>query len=57
MQPTKIITVDTATVVCDGGGPFGHPQVTLPLAHGPATCPYCGQTFAVRDGVKTSHHH
>ena len=57
MQPTKTITVDTATVVCDGGGQLGHPRVTLPLAHGPAACPYCGQSFAVREGVKIAHHH
>ncbi len=57
MQPIKTITVDTATIVCDGGGQLGHPKVTLALENGPAACPYCGQAYALRQGVKISHGH
>ena len=57
MQPTKPITVDSATIVCDGGGQLGHPRVTLALDSGRATCPYCSQAYALREGVKLGHHH
>ncbi len=58
MQQTETLTVDKASVTCDGGGgPLGHPRVTLSLADGRNTCPYCSRSFVLRAGAKTGHGH
>jgi uncharacterized Zn-finger protein len=59
MQPTETITVETATIGCDGGGgALGHPLVYLTLDHeGRVECPYCSRVYVLKDGVKLSHGH
>jgi uncharacterized Zn-finger protein len=53
MQPFEIVTVDSVTVACDGGGgDGGHPRVYLNLApKGQGECPYCSRTFVLRRPV------
>ncbi len=58
MQQTETLTVDAASVTCDGGSErLGHPKVTLSLADGRNTCPYCSQTFVLHAGAKAAHGH
>ena len=49
----ETVSVDTATVDCDGGGgALGHPKVYLNLdPGGAADCPYCGRHFVLADGA------
>jgi uncharacterized Zn-finger protein len=58
MQPTETITVNSTTVGCDGGGDsLGHPKVYISLEKGhEEQCPYCGQRFVPRPGVKAGGH-
>ena len=50
MEPTEIITVETTTVGCDGGGgALGHPLVYLAIdKSGRVECPYCSRLFIYR---------
>lgn len=59
MEPVEIITVDTPTVGCDGGGgPLGHPRVFLNMQKSPhVDCPYCSRRFVLREGAKTAAGH
>jgi len=59
MEPTEIITVDTTTVGCDGGGgPLGHPLVYLNMGkHGQVDCPYCSRRFVLKAGAHASPAH
>jgi len=57
MQSVETITVDTPSVRCDGGGPLGHPRVTLSLEKDDqAVCPYCGRRYHLREGARTGTH-
>jgi len=47
----EVISVTTARVACDGGGPLGHPQVWLTLGtDGEITCPYCSRRYVMATG-------
>lgn len=48
-ESVEIISVDTATAACDGGGgALGHPKVYLNLgSDGEVDCPYCGRRFVL----------
>ena len=54
----ETITVETATVGCDGGGgPLGHPKVYLNIGHDrQVTCPYCSRTYVLAEGAKLGGH-
>ena len=49
MEESKIITVETATVSCDGGGgALGHPKVYLKIPDGgEIVCPYCSKRYVL----------
>ncbi len=50
-ESNETVSVDSATVACDGGA-LGHPKVYLNLDSGGAVdCPYCGQRFVLADGA------
>lgn len=52
MQPIEQIQVTTLEVVCDGGGPLGHPRVYLHIDQDEGnrvTCGYCSRTYVYRD--------
>ena len=53
-EPVETVTVDEATIACDGGGgAHGHPKVFLNLAaEGEIDCPYCGRRYILKEGVK-----
>jgi uncharacterized Zn-finger protein len=54
MQPLETITVEEATVGCDGGGgALGHPLVylTVGLAGG-VECPYCSRRFVLSEQAR-----
>ena len=59
MEPTEVITVDTTTVGCDGGGgALGHPLVYLNMEKdGRVDCPYCSRRFVLRQGAKAAAGH
>ncbi len=59
MEPTEVITVDTATVGCDGGGgALGHPLVYLNMGgDGRIDCPYCSRRFVLKQGAKAAAGH
>lgn len=59
MEPTEIITVEAATVACDGGNlALGHPRVFLHLDQtGKVDCPYCGRRYILKEGAKVGAHH
>lgn len=59
MEPTEIITVETTTVGCDGGGgALGHPLVYLNMEKGGAVdCPYCSRRFVRKEGAKAGAGH
>ena len=52
----ETITVDTADVVCDGGGGgSGHPTVFLTMGNNShVDCPYCGRRYRLAEGRKAS---
>lgn len=51
------VTVETASVACDGGGgTLGHPKVYLSLAKGHTACPWCGQAFVLKAGARVAGH-
>jgi uncharacterized Zn-finger protein len=54
----ETLTVDTATVPCDGGnGPLGHPRVFLHFGDEPeVVCPYCSRTYVLAEGAKAHGH-
>jgi uncharacterized Zn-finger protein len=56
MQPFEIITVETRTVACNGGGgALGHPRVFLNL--GPADrveCPYCSRLYVLSEAARAT---
>ncbi len=47
MVSEKSILVETSRVSCDGGGgPLGHPKVSLEIGdNGQVVCPYCSNRF------------
>lgn len=50
MDSEEPTSVDTATVCCDGGGPMGHPNVSLDLGDkGRTVCPYCGRAYVLSE--------
>jgi uncharacterized Zn-finger protein len=58
MDPEEPIHVDTATVRCDGGGPMGHPDVSLDVGKkGRAVCPYCGGTYILNEDAAPASGH
>ena len=58
-EPVETVTVDEATIACDGGGgALGHPKVFLNLAAGgEMDCPYCGRHYILKEGVKAGSGH
>lgn len=55
-----VITVNSATVACEGKGPdSGHPRIYLTFkADSPEiVCPYCSRTFVLAEGAKIAHGH
>ncbi len=58
-EPVETVTVDEATIACDGGGgALGHPKVFLNLAaEGEIDCPYCGRRYILNEGVKAGSGH
>ena len=58
-EPVETVTVDEATIACDGGGgPLGHPRVFLNLAaEGEIDCPYCGRRYSLKEGVEAGSGH
>jgi uncharacterized Zn-finger protein len=56
---SEILTVETPTVACDGGGgALGHPMVYLPFRDSrEIVCPYCSRTFRLAEGVKLARGH
>lgn len=54
----ETLTVDTATVPCDGGvGPLGHPRVFLHFGDASeVVCPYCSRTYVLAEGAKAHGH-
>ena len=59
MDPDKPITVETATVRCDGGGgPLGHPAVYLKIGdEGEIVCPYCSRIYILAEGAEKAVSH
>jgi uncharacterized Zn-finger protein len=56
----ETITVDTATVACDGGNHagLGHPRVFLTFdGNREIVCPYCSRTYVLAEGAKVGHGH
>ena len=42
----EVVITDAMHVVCDGGGPLGHPREFITLEHdGEAMCKYCGRRY------------
>jgi uncharacterized Zn-finger protein len=58
-EPVETVTVDEATIACDGGGGvLGHPRVFLNLAaEGEIDCPYCGRRYILKQGVQAGGGH
>ncbi|PKU25414.1 zinc-finger domain-containing protein [Telmatospirillum siberiense] len=55
-----VITVNSATVACEGSGPdSGHPKIYLTFKAGGSevVCPYCSRTFVLAEGAKIAHGH
>lgn len=46
-EPVETVTVDEATIACDGGGgALGHPRVWLEMGEKETVeCPYCDRIF------------
>jgi uncharacterized Zn-finger protein len=59
MEPFEIISVETTTVACDGGGgALGHPRVYLTLGkEGEIECPYCSRRYVLKEGARTAAAH
>ena len=59
MADTDQIEVNTATVVCDGGGGYmGHPMVYLKIGdEGGIFCPYCSCHFVLADDAPAAAGH
>ncbi|MBY0430377.1 MAG: zinc-finger domain-containing protein [Rhodospirillales bacterium] len=60
MQATQdVITVESATIGCDGGGgPLGHPKVYLSFGKtSEVVCPYCNRRYKLAEGAKADHGH
>ena len=56
----EIVTVETASVACEGNGPAtGHPKVYLTFKEGEdkIVCPYCSRTFQLAAGAKAHASH
>ncbi len=55
-----IVTVNTATVACEGNAPAtGHPKVYLTFKPGEreVVCPYCSRTFVLAAGASAEQGH
>jgi uncharacterized Zn-finger protein len=49
----EIIEVDATRVMCDGGGPLGHPRVYLEMGDEDfVECPYCDRRFVLKAGAE-----
>lgn len=56
-EPPEILTVNTRTVACDGGGALGHPRVYLNMGNQRwVECPYCDRRFELAAGAETAEH-
>jgi uncharacterized Zn-finger protein len=53
-----MITVESRTVGCDGGGgALGHPLVYLRIEDRQVTCPYCSRTYVLAEGAGDGDNH
>ena len=59
MEAEQTISVETASVRCDGGGgPLGHPAVYLKFkGQAKIVCPYCSRKFILAEGAETATGH
>lgn len=56
-QTDNVITVETASVACNGGGgALGHPKVYLSMSKGRTKCPWCGQVYVLKAGARAAAH-
>lgn len=59
MEPVEVITVETTTVGCEGGGgALGHPRVFLTLSKNRfVDCPYCSRRYVLKEGAAATADH
>jgi uncharacterized Zn-finger protein len=58
VTPEEMITVESRTVGCDGGGgALGHPLVYLRIEDRQVTCPYCSRTYVLAEGAGDGDNH